>query len=327
MKRIAPLTVLIILGIMVSCIDKDYDLSQIETDGITVGNDQSEFSLPVATIHFTSRNICNQAEEGEISLKKIYDEVDIWLPATLTEGKEFVEISRLLGNQQFDQVYFDKLIHDINEEITKIEQKRELIALHIATHYRNRFINLITEFDIPNENVIATSLENATDQEAAQIIAELIMEYSEQTKQVVAEIFTVFLTKLSLVDIHTTVPKLNISSDVRDMILDNLDDSSVDNPINCLYIYGTAANQFPFEFEIIPSIEDADIDFGTIIVNQGTADINPIRIMRNDMEALLDGFTIKVPISTLRYYPHKEFTDDTEFNITLKIRKTGALKL
>lgn len=327
MRKTLIIPLVCITCTLVACIDSDYDLSNIETDDIAIGDSQSEFNMPVATVYFTSQNICNGAEGDEISLKKIYDEVDIWFPSSMVDGNEYIEIFSLLDTEDFDQQYLDNLVQAVKDEIANIEQKREQIAMHIATKYRNRFINLIWDSNIDNKAVIAAALENATDEEAAEIIAELIVEYSDEAEQAVAELFTLFLTKLSLVDIHTTVPEIELSADVRDMILDNLDDSSVENPVNSLYIYGVADSEFPFEFEITPCIPETNINFGTITINRGTTDIAPIRIMREDMQALLDGFTVKVPITTVRYYPHEEFTDQTKFSVTFKIRKTGALQL
>lgn len=327
MRKIVITLLLCVACTLIACIDSDYDLSKITTDDIAIGDNESEFIMPVAKINFTSQNICNSTEEDEISLKEIYEEVDLWLPKSVVESSEYIDIDKLINSDEFGEQYLNKLIHLINEEISSVKEQRDEIALHIANTYRNRFINLLWESDIENKEAIATTLENATDEEAAELISQLILTHSDAVEEVIAEIFTVFLTKLLLVDINATIPELRISSDIRKMLLESVDDSSVENPINNLYLYGVAESEFPFEFEIIPCIPESDVYFDNITIHRGTTEIEPIRITRDEVQAILDGFTIKVPITTLRYYPRQEFTDHTKFSITLKIRKTGALKL
>lgn len=327
MKRITPLIMLIVLSIMTSCIDKDYDLSQIETDDIAVGNNQSEFKMPLATIHFTSYNICSNTSGDQLSLKQLYDEADIWFPTNLPDGAEYIEIYRILDSEHFDSAYFDSIVHALEEELQNDSDKRTLIASHIAAKYRNTFINALYDTGNSELNQYAALILNADQAEATAIISEIILSHAAETEEAVQIVFRRFLEKLHLENIHTDIPKIEISSDIRDMLLNNLDDSSVENPINCLYLSGDADNGFPFIFQINPHVENTSIDFGQITVHQGANNIEEIRIMRDDMQRLLDGATFSMSLITMRYYPHRSFTDETEFCVKLRLRKTGALQL
>jgi hypothetical protein len=174
MRKIVIILLLCVACTLIACIDSDYDLSKITTDDISIGDNESEFIMPVAKINFTSQNICNSTEEDEISLKEIYEEVDLWLPKSVVESSEYIDIDKLINSDEFGEQYLNKLIHLINEEISSVKEQRDEIALHIATTYRNRFINLLWESDIENKEAIATTLENSTDEEAAELISQLI---------------------------------------------------------------------------------------------------------------------------------------------------------
>lgn len=318
--------VLCLVSMITSCIDKDYDLSQINTDDIAIGDNQSEFKMPLATIHFSSKDICNNTSNYQISLKELYDEADIWFPTTLPDGANYIDIYRILNSEDLDSTYLLSIVNALEEELQTDATKRNSIASHIATKYRNTFINALTALSDPTLIAYAATIQEANDQEAAAIIAELIVSYPEYTTEAIKTVFVRFLEKLNLEDIDTTIPRLDISQDIRDMLLNNLDDISVTNPANCLYIYGQADNRFPFIFQINTHIDHTSIDFGDIVVNQGVNELNEVRVMRGDMQRLLDGTNFRVNILTLRYYPHLPFTDDTEFCIQLHIRKTGALQ-
>ena len=71
MKKLKTPLLLCIAAVMFSCIDKEFDLTNIETDDVAIGNNQSEFEMPLATILFTSENICSNTDEGYSSIKML----------------------------------------------------------------------------------------------------------------------------------------------------------------------------------------------------------------------------------------------------------------
>lgn len=327
MKKLKTPLLLCIAAVMFSCIDKEFDLTNIETDDVAIGNNQSEFEMPLATILFTSENICSNTDEGYSSIKMLYDEADIWFPTTLPNNAEYIEIYRMLDNGHYNTDYFHSIVHALKLELQQNKAKLEQISAHIATKYRNSFVNALYSLDSPEIDLYGNQILDADDATAKAIITELILNYADQAEQAVEAVFIRFLGKLHLDDINTQIPAINLSKDVRDMLLKNLDDSSVENPVNCLYISGKAHNEFPFYFQINAQIVDTAINFGDIVVNTGDNTIDEVRVMRNDMQRLLDGATLKLSLITLRYYPHHPFTDDTKVNISLQVRKTGALQL
>ena len=70
------LTIFTLSLLAVSCIDNDYDLSDIDTDDIGIGDENSVFTCPLMTLRVAVADIVN--EQGD--LDGILAEADVWLP-------------------------------------------------------------------------------------------------------------------------------------------------------------------------------------------------------------------------------------------------------
>ena len=77
------LSLLCIFSLCVGC-DKAYDLNKIESGDVTIGNDQSEWIMPLAQITVGM----DELQDGSADIRAIFDEVDIWLPTTLPGNAE-----------------------------------------------------------------------------------------------------------------------------------------------------------------------------------------------------------------------------------------------
>lgn len=64
-----------------SCIDNAYDLSNVNTDDVTIGDEDSEYRLPLATVYVSM----SELNEGGADIKTLFDEADIWLPRPCPE--------------------------------------------------------------------------------------------------------------------------------------------------------------------------------------------------------------------------------------------------
>lgn len=82
------LSLLCILSLCFGC-DKAYDLNKIESGDVTIGNDQSEWIMPLAQITVGM----DELQDGSADIRAIFDEVDIWLPTTLPGNAEWVDMS------------------------------------------------------------------------------------------------------------------------------------------------------------------------------------------------------------------------------------------
>lgn len=109
------LTIFTLSLLAVSCIDNDYDLSDIDTDDIGIGDENSVFTCPLMTLRVAVADIVN--EQGD--LDAILAEADVWLPNRLPDGAEAVDVKRLTGGdgQQAQQAYVQTLLTALQEEI------------------------------------------------------------------------------------------------------------------------------------------------------------------------------------------------------------------
>ena len=125
------LTIFTLSLLAVSCIDNDYDLSDIDTDDIGIGDENSVFTCPLMTLRVAVADIVN--EQG-----------DVWLPNRLPDGAEAVDVKRLTGGdgQQAQQAYVQTLLTALQEEIDAdaSDRKLEQIARQIYAEYREDFL-------------------------------------------------------------------------------------------------------------------------------------------------------------------------------------------
>ena len=318
MKRILLLFAL--MAGMLSCVDSDYDLSNIENDDFTIGDESSEFRLPMATVNFSARRLSKSSDEGEISFMELYDEVNIWLPSQMPDGKDYVEVERL----SVDEHYLLSIEEALIDEMLHSEEKLNEVSLLIAKSYRNRFISALL-LHVPAEEL--ELLRSVSDEQAAQIIASLFVEYNEQVSVAVADLASTYMVNMHLEDVLYDIPALNLSSDIEKMLTENLDPATVENPKNALYIYGTIESEFPFVFKIEPSLRGTMIALGEIVVSEGETNIDEVRFYREDMHHIFEGTTLVMPVVVDRYYYKRPITESMQIDIHLYLRKTGGLTL
>ena len=76
------LSLLLLSGaLMTACVDRDYDLSDLDFDNVAIGDENSEFRIPLATVQVSMDEI---AENG-VNIEAIFREADIWLPSSEKE--------------------------------------------------------------------------------------------------------------------------------------------------------------------------------------------------------------------------------------------------
>lgn len=114
MRLILPL---FLFGMLVtSCIDNNYDLSEIDTDGVVIGD---EFRLPLATVTVSMSELSKEGTD----IKALFDEADIWLPSPLPAGGKYVDLQKI----QHTPSYIDepaRRTDRTNEEVRRQNQRR-----------------------------------------------------------------------------------------------------------------------------------------------------------------------------------------------------------
>lgn len=85
-----------------ACVDKDYDLGNIDTDNIAIGDEGSQFRIPLVKVLVSKDEIKNNGG----NIEEIFREADIWFPSQLPDGK-FVDLVKLQDKD--DQTYVNTL--------------------------------------------------------------------------------------------------------------------------------------------------------------------------------------------------------------------------
>lgn len=136
------LFLLCILSLCFGC-DKAYDLNKIESGDVTIGNDQSEWIMPLAQITVGM----DELQDGSADIRAIFDEVDIWLPTTLPGNAEWVDIVRLSS----DGTYLDGMLEALIDEMLVPGSKK-----------MDEVVDLIwSNYEGENETYIEASAENS----------------------------------------------------------------------------------------------------------------------------------------------------------------------
>ena len=130
MRLILPL---FLFGMLVtSCIDNNYDLSEIDTDGVVIGD---EFRLPLATVTVSMGELSKEGTD----IKALFDEADIWLPSPLPAGGKYVDLQKI----QHTPSYIDELLDELIEQMKRSDAKINAVADLLYDKYLGTFLPLL----------------------------------------------------------------------------------------------------------------------------------------------------------------------------------------
>ena len=302
---------LLLTGALFSaCIDKDYDLENIDTDNVTIGDDESKFEIPLARVLVTLEDIAN----GDVNIQELCGKADKWLPSKLPGNADFVNLVLLSRNSYTDGL-FDALIAEMKSSAAKLDEVTDMIW----TDYR---------YDL------ADSLGVSTDEQYEEVFKETFRQAVRNTDQrVLTEVksqFSGYLTEdLSVEPIDYNIGHVDISDDVVDMLADNLDPEGTPNARNTLFLYGQITSGLPLSLLLDPSFSPTEITFQVGVgADKASNDIPQTQLFAEDLRQIVEGITIRIPVTLTEYYPGKGFSDDRyQIVISLSLLKNGGLKL
>ena len=296
------LTIFTLSLLAVSCIDNDYDLSDIDTDDIGIGDENSVFTCPLMTLRVAVADIVN--EQGD--LDGILAEADVWLPNRLPDGAEAVDVKRLTGGdgQQAQQAYVQTLLTALQEEIDAdaSDRKLEQIARQIYAEYIAAFRTVYHQ----------------------QATHDLIWEN--------IELFAArYLTTNLRIDVRPFVLSgIDVGADVRDMIVGG------DESKTSLSLFGDIATDLPVSFSAEPSFE-AEVEgsdrtlfsfpsFTVFPTAEAPVEIEETSVSADALTVIFDQETrIELNMQLENYYPGRSLDLGQGITINLKVRKKGGL--
>lgn len=256
------LSLLCILSLCFGC-DKAYDLNKIESGDVTIGNDQSEWIMPLAQITVGM----DELQDGSADIRAIFDEVDIWLPTTLPGNAEWVDIVRLSS----DGTYLDGMLEALIDEMLVPGSKKmdEVVDLIWSNEgYRERFTALIPA---DSEELFKAEFKKffGEDNEAGEALRDTMGELARE-----------FLSQIKINTI-TYNATLDVDDDLIDMLADNLDPEGTVDPVNTLDLYGEVRSSLPVSFEVAADFSETNVAIAPFLVEPDEEnDIAPVRLYK-----------------------------------------------
>lgn len=304
---------LFLVGLLAAgCVDKEYDLKDVETDNIAIGDSQSEFRCPLMTIRVSMQEITDNG----IDIENVFRETDIWLPTELPDA--YVDIRRLVSDEAYVSTLLDLLVDELLVSDTKLDQVVELIWNTPA--YRQSVTGSVPELDLDDADTFR-SLFRSLYQNNAQV-RELL---DEQVRLLAHD----YLTALQVDDITYDIDRIDLDDNIVDMLAENLDPEGTPDAKNTLHIYGTIANRLPLSAEIQARLRPTLIEVPVQIDAKSEENvIAETPIYGEDLRTLIHGCQVVIPVTLDRYYRNGfDNTADCQLLIELHLVKRGGLKL
>ena len=307
------LPLLFLVGLLAAgCVDKEYDLKDVETDNIAIGDSQSEFRCPLMTIRVSMQEITDNG----IDIENVFRETDIWLPTELPDA--YVDIRRLVSDEAYVSTLLDLLVDELLVSDTKLDQVVELIWNTPA--YRQSVTGSVPELDMDDADTFR-SLFRSLYQNNAQVRGLL----DEQVRLLAHD----YLTALQVDDITYDIDRIDLDDNIVDMLAENLDPEGTPDAKNTLHIYGTIANRLPLSAEIQARLRPTLIEVPVQIDAKSEENvIAETPIYGEDLRTLIHGCQVVIPVTLDRYYRNGfDNTADCQLLIELHLVKRGGLKL
>ena len=290
-----------------SCIDNAYDLSNVTTDDVTIGDEDSEYRLPLATVYVSM----SELKEGGADIKTLFDEADIWLPSPLPGNAAYVDLRELQNTPETITPLLDALIDQMMDDDAKITAVADLLA----EKYLSTFLPLLPPNTDPADfkPVFIEAFRN---------MPMLHDRLSGEVKSLAGS----YLTELKVQDVTYDIGKIDIGGDVVDMLCENLDSEGTPNPKNTLHLYGSITSALPVSLRLVPYFSPTNVRFDVTVEPGKTNEIRETQLFESDLRQIIEGAEIILPVSLEKYYPGYDFSSGQQIVITLPYSLFDFLK-
>ena len=316
MKKFYALILLCVVS-STACVDLEYDLSKISTDDIAIGDESSQFEVPLLKVYISMDEL--NGTDGD-AIDEIFNEADIWLPSQLDqdENGKYVLVQQLVENSE----YVNQVLSALLDQMASDSEKLSQVASLLQEKYYDEFSSLLP--GISAEEFKAEFIRQYTANETLRVLL----------NEKIEELARGYLTGLevSLPSLTYSVDRIDLSDDVVDMLIENLDGKEVAEPKNTLHMAGTIDNRLPVSITASPVFTPTEVTFTTQIEANRDGNILPeTRLFAEDLQTIVRGLTIEIVVNIDKYYPDKGFDRDPETSqpqlaINLHLIKRGALK-
>lgn len=299
----------------------EYDLSNINTDNIAIGDESSRFEVPLLKVLVSMDEL--NGTDGD-AIDEIFNEADTWLPNQLPDqdgNGYFVSVQRLVEDDQ----YVNQMLAGLLAQMVSDPEKLGQVASLLQEKYYDEFSSLLPGVSV--EEFKNEFIEQYSDNELRR----------QRLNEKIEELGRGYLTGLevSLPALTYSVDRIDLSDDVVDMLIKNLDGKEVAEPKNTLHMAGTIDNRLPVSITASPVFTPTEVAFTAEIEANNDANVLPeTRLFADDLQSIVRGLTIEIAVNINKYYPGKGFDRGTigdekvqpQLTINLHLIKRGALK-
>ena len=310
-----------------ACVDNNFDMSDIDTDDIGIGNDETVFKLPLANITVKWSALI---DDENTTIEDNFNEADTWIPEKLPDGDSYLSIEKISN----DSKYVDKIIDGLLDDISKPGEKREKVIDMIAGNSEYR------DMILPRNPVTGESLIKDKDGNPIDTVDDYINanfdQFKDQSKEALRDIVDEYLKTMddSIEDITNNIDGFGLDSEIIDMLGDG----------GTMRIYGDITNYLPVDCTgslMLTSAENGNsvLDIPLNLKYKGTSAIN-IDIKKDNLAGMADDMVLTVHLEPKNYYPRclpndvkraeldaRRDGENGALKLNLKLEKTGGLSL
>lgn len=317
-----------VLALSVSCIDNDFDLSDVKTDDIGIGSDETVFRLPLANITVKWSAIIN---DEDTTVEDNFNEADTWIPERLPDGDSFISIEKISKN---DDVYVDKIINGLLDDISKPGEKRSKVIEMIAGNSEYQDM-ILPRNPVTGESLVKDKNGNPINSVDEYISANFDL-FKDQSKAALRDIVDEYLKTMdgSIEDITNDIDGFGLDDEIIDMLGDG----------GKMRIYGEITNYLPVDCTGSLKLTSAEngntvLDIPLDLQYKGTKKID-IEIKKHNLAGMADNMKLTVHFEPKNYYPRslpndeqrnaldsRENGENGALKLNLKLEKTGGLSL
>ena len=210
----------------------------------------------------------------------------------------------------------DELLDELIEQMKRSDAKINAVADLLYDKYLGTFLPLLPPNTDPKDfkQVFITMFRATTG-------------LQEKLAGEVRDLAGGYLTDLKIEDVTYDLGRIDLGSDVVDMLADNLDPKGTANPRNTLDIYGEIISALPVSLQFSPRFYPTEVEFDIRVEPNVKTKIGETRLHENDLRQIIDGTEIILPVKLEKYFPGSGFTPDQKIVIALRLVKRGGLKL
>lgn len=304
-----------VLALSVSCIDNDFDLSDVKTDDIGIGSDETVFRLPLANIT-VMWSVIESNDGGESTgtydtLDNIFNEADTWIPKNRTE---------LFLNRLGEASYVDGIITDLLSEIETDQARRTQVIEMIKSN---------SDYAKSIESHIPVGPDGKPVYDINTYINDHFKDFEKDSREALKEIVDKHLESMTncISEIEQPIDGFGLDDEIIDMLGGG----------GKMRIYGDITSYLPVkcegEFRLNGSEDNRHILNFPINLDYNATNEIGTDITKEGLSGMAGDMMLTVAFEPTVYYPRMALPDldkrdeTAALKLKIKLMKTGGLSL